>query len=547
MDELVLKYIVKDLKPVSTVDSKHFRNLVNGLDPKYDMPGHTYFGNKLAKIYDITSKSLKAILCRQVKVALTCDFWTSAVCQSYLTVTAHYIDDWNMASHVLVTREIAESHTGENIAGNLKDVVREWNIPNGIFLSTDNASNMVLSAKFLKQESILEQHLPCLGHCINLVAKSCLDKKNITEVSGALAKVRAGVKFFRKTPLARSVFNKKQEALGLPRHSPILDVETIWNSTLDMIKRYKEQEPAIQAALLDPSVTKNSRGLFLDSDQALILEEVSIILQPFKDATELLSKEKNPTMSLILPVITLLRNVLCSDSGSSSVKKMKEIMLKDFDGRFSDDELQTFFAVSAFLDPRFKNLAFMNEELRQVTIAKVKQILSENEGVPTVKKEPDEPPVPSLPSMDLQTSPNLPVQEPEPDLKRIKTESDLNQKGQKKVSFFSDLFITKVEGPKPKDELITKEVDRYISEDIEIPADTNGSLLPEKFDSLDWWKQRLSTYPRLSSLARKYLCCPATSVPSERLFSSVGNLINKKRCCLKPENVDRLLFLHKNW
>ena len=98
-----------------------------------------------------------------------------------------------------------------------------------------------------------------------------------------------------------------------------------------MIKRYKEHEPAIQAALLDPSVTKNSRGLFLDSDQALILEEVSIILQPFKDATELLSKEKNPTVSLILPVITLLRNVLCSDSGFSSVKKMKEIMLKDFD------------------------------------------------------------------------------------------------------------------------------------------------------------------------------------------------------------------------
>ena len=30
------------------------------------------------------------------------------------------------------------------------------------------------------------------------------------------------------------------------------------------------------------------------------------------------------------------------------------------------DELQTFFAVSAFLDPRFKYLAFKNEELRQV-------------------------------------------------------------------------------------------------------------------------------------------------------------------------------------
>ena len=110
-----------------------------------------------------------------------------------------------MASRVLVTREIAESHTGENIAGNLTDIVREWSIPYKIFLSTGNVSNMVLSAKILKQEWILEQHMPCLGHCINLVAKSCLDKKNLSEVSNALAKVRARVEFFRNNPLARSV------------------------------------------------------------------------------------------------------------------------------------------------------------------------------------------------------------------------------------------------------------------------------------------------------------------------------------------------------
>ena len=160
-------------------------------------------------------------------------------------------------------------------------------------------------------------------------------------------------------------------------------------------------------------------------------------------------------MYLILPVITLLRNVLCRDSGSSSVRMMKEIMLKDFDSHFSVDDLQTFFAVSAFLETRLKNLAFKNEELRQVTIAKVKPILSENEGVPTVTKEPDVPPVPSLPSMDLQL-PGQTYMYKSLNLKRIKTESDLDhsdperQECEKKVSFFSDLFITKVEGAKIK-------------------------------------------------------------------------------------------------
>ena len=66
-------------------------------------------------------------------------------CHLYVAIfdsqITHYIDDSRMATHVLVTREIAESHTGENIADNLKDV-----IPIDVFLNTDNATKIVLSA-----------------------------------------------------------------------------------------------------------------------------------------------------------------------------------------------------------------------------------------------------------------------------------------------------------------------------------------------------------------------------------------------------------------
>ena len=37
-----------------------------------------------------------------------------------------------------------------------------------------------------------------------------------------------------------------------------------------------------------------------------------------------------------------------------------------------------------------------------------------------------------------------------------------------------------------------------------------------------------------------------TSVPSERLFSSAGNLITNKRNRLLTENVDKRLFLYEN-
>ena len=54
------------------------------------------------------------------------------------------------------------------------------------------------------------------------------------------------------------------------------------------------------------------------------------------------------------------------------------------------------------------------------------------------------------------------------------------------------------------------------------------------------------TYKLLSTLAAKYLCVPTTSVPSERVFICTGNIINSKRACIHPENVNMLCFLHNN-
>ena len=61
-----------------------------------------------------------------------------------------------------------------------------------------------------------------------------------------------------------------------------------------------------------------------------------------------------------------------------------------------------------------------------------------------------------------------------------------------------------------------------------------------------WWKENCSRYKYLAQLARKYLCIPATSVPSERLFSTAGNIVSAKRSCLDADNVAMLCFLHDN-
>ena len=45
-------------------------------------------------------------------------------------------------------------------------------------------------------------------------------------------------------------------------------------------------------------------------------------------------------------------------------------------------------------------------------------------------------------------------------------------------------------------------------------------------------------------LAKLMLCVPATSSAAERVFSAAGITVSKRRSCLKPENIDRILFLN---
>lgn len=63
---------------------------------------------------------------------------------------------------------------------------------------------------------------------------------------------------------------------------------------------------------------------------------------------------------------------------------------------------------------------------------------------------------------------------------------------------------------------------------------------------LQWWKKNQCVFSRLSILARKYLGIPSSSVPSERVFSLAGNIVNKKRSRIKPALVDSLIFLKMN-
>lgn len=102
------------------------------------------------------------------------------------------------------------------------------------------------------------------------------------------------------------------------------------------------------------------------------------------------------------------------------------------------------------------------------------------------------------------------------------------------ASILEDVVVTKTE-KSPLDQA-KAEMDVYMTMDS----------LSLSGNPLTWWKEHEWQLPLLSRMARKYLCIPATSVPSERVFGTAGDVLAAQRATLEAENVDMLIFLENN-
>ena len=66
-------------------------------------------------------------------------------------------------------------------------------------------------------------------------------------------------------------------------------------------------------------------------------------------------------------------------------------------------------------------------------------------------------------------------------------------------------------------------------------------------DPLEWCKKNDDIkYELVAHLARLYLAIPATSAPSERIWSRAARILTLKRACLKEELVARMMFVREN-
>lgn len=268
-------------------------------------------------------------------------------------------------------------------------------------------------------------------------------------------------------------------------------------------------------------------------------------------------------MHKVLPVLLKIDKciVACEDD-PECIKKMKLKMSEEVMKRFVDvDQDEVIALMGCILNPLMKQLEFVTQEQRDIAhrlltekaceVAHIRVKLKTEKSDTTT----DSSPLPSIDGLETQSQPSK-ASEPEIENQHLKaetsqqTQSDLvteTESPQKKkmkyiVNVDIDDWLSDViyigGSQKSPTEMIHEEISRYMG--CEIPDEDKNLTI------LRWWEKNQYIFPRLSILAKKYLSIPASSVPSERVFSLAGQVVSKKRSRMHPSNVDMLIFLNKN-
>ncbi|KAJ8911505.1 hypothetical protein NQ315_014430 [Exocentrus adspersus] len=342
-----------------------------------------------------------------------------------------------------------------------------------------------------------------LAHTLNLCVHDAIQANQ--PFSNLLKKCRALVAHFKHSVAAARKLKSTQINMGFPVLKVKQDVATRWNSALIMMERLQEIKSALSVTVTDlPQAPQ-----FLNASDWEILTDCVKVLKPLETMTKELSGEKYPTMALIIPLIRGLQHKIKNlrpqtDIGANLQRGIMEIISR----RLGILETNRIIVKATFLGPKgLKKTAFGLDEngrnAQKWVTDEVTNIINNNNN----------------PSSSTVTS-DEPSSDPKDD--------------QDSLWIFFEEKVAQVQTTITPGTSGTLLVRQY----MELPR------LKRQNDPLEFWNLHKNILPELYQLHLKYSCIPATSVPSERLFSKAGQLTNMCRNRLLPKNLDQIIFLN---
>ncbi|CAG9792672.1 unnamed protein product [Diatraea saccharalis] len=540
-------WFCKSLMPFDSVSDEGMNDFFQKYDIiscKEDMPSRdTVSRTALDDVYESMLENVKV----QIKTdaaghaAITFDLWTDQYRHlSYITFTLHYLTaDFELKSFTLCTKLIEGKKTGAKIQETLNETKECFDLQEKVLHSVTDAGSNVKRAISL---AALDSHL-CLGHALhNLVTVDGIG--SVPELADLIKKCKKIVKTVRyRLPDLEREAEKEQiqflqslervsEHLEMDENEPIIDDEvsdshsvsglqtnsdefgsinhvpsiktsspTRWHSMLAMLEslaHFCNRNPVNNLL-----AQVNQHDLKIYQQEWNLLEDLIRFLRKFREVVEMLSTQKTASLNLALVFRLEIRDILnsLSDEETLIMLSLKNKMLAKLDKRFPiTDKI----VVSALLDPRFISLSQIDSYLEQKNTTRAAFLAEYIKIQPNISNH----------STMVATSPPAV-------LASTSNESILSKLSKKHSSSSTSSILTSVEFNE-----VDQECWRYL-------AAANASDVVDD-DVLQYWRNKSKTFPHLSQLARAILAIPATSTPSERVFSIAGLTVTAKRSRLNP-------------
>ncbi|RLN96681.1 hypothetical protein BBJ28_00026154 [Nothophytophthora sp. Chile5] len=605
-DDLLAKWVASSLRPASIVEDPGFLNyvkFVNSVSKEVRIPSRQTVTTRIRS----NAAELRASLSLRLAAKSECDYfsassdiWTSMTAESYMSLTLHYVDEnFNMNGWTLEVVSLPGKHDALSIGSALVSIFERWGLNRDKctrFLR-DGASNMKKAC-----DDIGLRNLSCAAHSLHLVVAAALMRKSgeSTDVSwmdaasqnegdigdedsddddneideaisgeeinaicaevaafvqpttasrAELELVRVTVARFRKLAMYFRRSSKGANRLKILQKDStrplkvLADSPTRWGSTLAMLQRLIELRPALDEFFIFLT-GREGADEFRDmknkldrptSEEWLVIQCLVELLGPFSAASEELSGDRYPTLVALFPGIRSLRDELKEngifrslfaavqgESFSPRVEATMESVRWSFvhllEKRFEvlDEELLWI----SLLDPRFTNTPLLTaDETSKASKFFVDAMFSASK---------------------VSANFNAEIHTPSPEKKKDGPTPKKVKVSYRRRLYGSRMSIRAEDSLDDDDKLLEEckwEFNKYMRESALVKATT---------EPLTWWRDNQRSFQHIAPLARKWLGCIATSVPSERAFSTAGNTITKRRSALKASTVRDLIFIAEN-
>ena len=342
-----MKWIVHDCLPFHCVESVNLRHVFEILHPHCPVYAAESIQHRIAWLYVETKQQLQRLLHGKKGLSFTTDHWTSMAGDNYVSLTVHYIKDYERVTHILACTRHEGTTSSEEMYAELIEATLDWGvkIEQMFALVSDTEGKMNRMGIILERERT--RHLYCAAHNFQLTAVIAFS----ASIDGLTA-LRALVAFIRKSTQASDKLKASQVKLRKKNLRMIQEVKTRWGSTFKMIDRALVNRPLIKDMMENEFVHHKKRDkktelekLELSDDHWEDLVILQTLLRPFQAIQQLLEGNKYTTLSLLPYCVHVGRTMLTDmvrnlDTHGTNPKilLLAEKMMDDYEERWGKFE-----------------------------------------------------------------------------------------------------------------------------------------------------------------------------------------------------------------